>query len=185
VALPRRTVLISFQADNAGHLWFTQPMHAWVIKNSGLTLMLFLLGLNAIAQRVEDKIGPAPDIRNLAVIEFEQLRGLTNHVVLDVRTRREYLGGHVPGALLLDANHAQFQGNLKKLDRSKTYLVHCAAGVRSDRATRLMAEMGFTNLLHLPGGYRAWEKAGHKPEKGEPPTPTEPAATGESPSPAK
>lgn len=100
-----------------------------------------------------------PEIRNLAVVEFDRLRNETNHVVLDVRTQREYAAGHVPGALLVDANDSKFAEKLKGLDRSKTYLVHCAAGVRSDRAVHLMVEMGFTNVLHLPGGYRAWKAA--------------------------
>ena len=39
-------------------------------------------------------------------------------------------------------------------------LVHCAAGVRSVKACKILAPMKFGNLYNLEGGFKAWEKAG-------------------------
>jgi rhodanese-related sulfurtransferase len=36
----------------------------------------------------------------------------------------------------------------------------CAAGVRSETAARLAAQLGFKEVYNLTGGTRAWLKAG-------------------------
>ena len=50
-------------------------------------------------------------------------------VVLDVRTPDEFAGGHLAGARNVDFQGKEFEATLAKLDRQKTYLVHCAAGL--------------------------------------------------------
>ncbi|MSU36800.1 MAG: rhodanese-like domain-containing protein [Pedosphaera sp.] len=103
--------------------------------------------------------------KNIDVVGFEKFRSDTNKVVLDVRTPSEFASGHVPGAVLLDVKGADFLEKAARLDKSKTYLVHCAAGVRSVKACNLLAPAGFTNLVNLEGGFNAWTKAGNKPVK--------------------
>ena len=103
--------------------------------------------------------------KNVGVAEFEKLRSDRRHVVLDVRTAKEFAAGLIPGAVNIDVNAADFQEKISKLDRQKTYLVHCAAGVRSARACGKLGEVGFPSLYNLEGGFTAWVKAGHQPEK--------------------
>jgi phage shock protein E len=104
-------------------------------------------------------------IKNIGVQEFEKLRTDKKNVVLDVRTATEYAAGHMPGALNIDVNAAEFEKKVKALDPSQTYLVHCAAGVRSARACDKLSKLNFGHLYNLEGGFRAWEKAGNKAEK--------------------
>jgi rhodanese-related sulfurtransferase len=59
-------------------------------------------------------------------------------------------------------NSSSFDKEAAKLDRSKTYLIHCAAGVRSMKACNSMRGMQFTNLYNLRGGYKAWVADGNK-----------------------
>lgn len=103
--------------------------------------------------------------KNVNVEEFEKLRADKNNTVLDVRTQKEFDAGHIPGAIHIDVNAANFQEKTAKLDKSKTYLVHCASGGRSVTACKKLAPAGFEHLVNLEGGYRAWEKAGNKGEK--------------------
>ena len=107
----------------------------------------------------------AADYKNLNVDQFEKLRAAKTNVVLDVRTKKEYDAGHVPGAVLLDFNSPDFEKKIATLDKDTTYLVHCAAGGRSAKASAKMGALNFKNVYNLEGGYRAWEKAGHKGEK--------------------
>src|SRR5262245_30555336 len=107
-----------------------------------------------------NKPATAKSVRNVGVEEFDKLRAQTNAVVLDVRTKREFDAGHIPGAINLDANAADFQEKAAKLDRGRTYLVHCAAGVRSARACNALDKLSFTNLVNLEPGFNAWKKAG-------------------------
>src|SRR3569833_1194204 len=47
--------------------------------------------------------------------KFDQIRTSdTNSVVLDVRTRKEYRDGHIPGAVLLDFNSPDFDQQVAK-----------------------------------------------------------------------
>jgi rhodanese-related sulfurtransferase len=79
--------------------------------------------------------------------------------------RRGFEAGHIPGAVNLDINGPDFQERAAKLDKSKTYLVHCAAGGRSARACNAMDKLSFTNLVNLEPGFNAWKKAGKPVEQ--------------------
>jgi phage shock protein E len=103
--------------------------------------------------------------QNANVEQFEKLRADKKNVVLDVRTKKEFDAGHIPGAVNIDVNASDFQEKVAKLDKSKTYLVHCAAGGRSVTACKKLAPAGFERLVNLEGGYKAWEKAGNKGDK--------------------
>lgn len=105
--------------------------------------------------------------QNITAEQFDALRkGDTNKtVVLDVRTKEEYKAGHIPGSIMVDFNADDFEQQVAKLDKDKTYLVHCAVGGRSARACKKMDKMGFKNLYNLEGGMGAWEKAGKPVER--------------------
>jgi len=103
--------------------------------------------------------------KNVGVDEFDKLRADKKLVVLDVRTPKEYAAGHIAGAVLIDWNAPDFEKKVAELDKSKTYLVHCAAGGRSAKACGKMSTLNFKNCVNLEGGFRAWEKAGKPVEK--------------------
>ena len=106
-----------------------------------------------------------PSVKNVGVEEFAKLRADKKNVVLDVRTPEEFAKGHIPGAVNLNVNAPDFQKKLAELDKSKTYLVHCAHGARSAKACALMDKVAFTNVVNLEPGMSAWEKAGKPVEK--------------------
>ena len=103
--------------------------------------------------------------KNVSLAEFDKLRQNTNNIVLDVRSKKEFDAGHVPGATNIDVNAPDFEQRVAKLDKSRAYLVHCAAGRRSVTAANQMSALKFTNLVNFGGGYNAWEKAGNKGQK--------------------
>ena len=120
----------------------------------------FLLFTESISLRADDAA-----MKNVGVAEFEKLRADKKNVVLDVRSTKEFAAGHIPGAVNLDVNGPNFEESVKKLDKNKVYLVHCAAGVRSRKACEKMSKLDFPSLYNLEGGFKEWEKAGNKPEK--------------------
>ena len=104
-------------------------------------------------------------IRRVDVDEFEKLWQDKKNIVLDVRTKKEFENGHIPGAMNLDVNSAEFDQKVAKLQKDRVYLVHCAAGVRSARACDKMSRLGFPHLIDLAPGFKGWEKAGKQVEK--------------------
>lgn len=136
-----------------------------------LSALLASLSLNVTAA---DKPVPqggkeaasAKRFRNVDVAEWEKLRKDPQVVVLDVRTAEEFAEGHMPGAVNLDIRGGKFAETLAGLDKSKTYLVHCAVGGRSAKACGQMDGLKFEKVVNLSGGITAWEAAGNKPVKG-------------------
>jgi phage shock protein E len=103
--------------------------------------------------------------KNVGPETFDKLRQSKTNIVIDVRTREEYEKGHLPDSVLIDIADKDFDAKIAKLDKSKTYLVHCAGGGRGGRACKKMEQLGFTNLFNLEGGLTAWQKAGKAVEK--------------------
>jgi len=103
--------------------------------------------------------------KDLGVAEFARRAADKENVILDVRTKREFDGGHIPGAINLDVTSPDFDKQIATLDRSKIYLVHCASGVRSAKACDKLSKLDFSQLYNLPAGFRGWVKAGEPVEK--------------------
>ena len=107
----------------------------------------------------------AEGIRNVNVEEFAKLAEQPDTVILDVRTAREFKAGHIKGAVNLDVNGADFEKAVAGMDKTKTYLVHCAAGVRSVKACKKMGQLNFPKLVNLADGFTGWQRAGKPVEK--------------------
>ncbi len=74
--------------------------------------------------------------------------------ILDVRQPSEYNQEHIPGAVLMPM--AEIMDRTSELDKDKPLLVYCAIGGRSRMASQLLAGQGFTTVLNLSGGIKAW-----------------------------
>ncbi len=96
-----------------------------------------------------------------ARVIIEEKKGSTEFVILDVRTAGEYSGGHIEGAENIDVQSESFKEDVGKLERSKTYLVHCRTGRRSETAVKAMEEMGFTDIYWMQDGIVGWQDAGY------------------------
>ena len=131
-----------------------------LIRLAALALALAALPLSAADAPHGDKPPLPKTVKNVGPEEFDKLRAQTNTVVLDVRTEKEFKASHIPGAVNLDFNSPDFAKRAGELDKSKTYLVHCAGGVRSAKACNALDKMAFTNVVNLEPGFKAWEKAG-------------------------
>jgi len=81
-------------------------------------------------------------------------------VVLDVRTPEEFGEGHIAGAVNIDFKAAGFREEVAKLDKSKSYLVHCRSGARSSQSLEVFKELGFSEIHHMGGGFNEWSAAG-------------------------
>ncbi|MHC4223104.1 MAG: rhodanese-like domain-containing protein [Planctomycetota bacterium] len=86
--------------------------------------------------------------------------GNPDFVILDVRTPAEFVQGAIENAIHIDFMDAQFENQVRQLERGKTYLVYCQSGGRSAMATDAMLPMGFPRLYDMTGGFLAWVNAG-------------------------
>lgn len=86
-------------------------------------------------------------------------KGHADFVVLDVRDRQEFAGGHVANAANVPFS-ANYREGLRKLEQNKTYLVYCKIGKRSREAVKIMAELHFPKLYQMSGGFDRWKAQG-------------------------
>jgi rhodanese-related sulfurtransferase len=77
-------------------------------------------------------------------------------VILDIRTPGEFASGHIKTALNIDYYSAAFENDLSQLDKTKTYLVHCASGGRSGRSMETFRNLGFLEVFNMRGGFWAF-----------------------------
>ena len=131
-------------------------------------LVIALVGLTVTqANGADTKSAPSATqpVKKISLEEFEKLRKDKGSVVLDVRTPREFEAGHVPGAVNIPWQSPDFDKQVEKLDKSKTYLVHCYSGSRSAAATKEMSKLDFDHLFDFSGGMRAYQRAKMPVEK--------------------
>lgn len=89
---------------------------------------------------------------------FQKMVNEQEGTVLDVRTPKEYLNGHISGAKLMNVMDASFASLLSRLPREKTYLIYCRSGNRSKSAAEIMKASGFGKVYELKGGLLGWRE---------------------------
>lgn len=99
-------------------------------------------------------------IKTLVAGDFSAKEKDSNTVVIDVRSPEEVANGFIPGTdLFINFFDGNFQDQLQKLDKTKTYIVYCHSGNRSGKATNVMQQLGFTDIYNLQGGISGWTGA--------------------------
>lgn len=99
-------------------------------------------------------------IKKVAPVEFNEAINQPGVIVLDVRTPEEFSAGHLPNAININLEGADFAGEVSKLDKNAIVAVYCRSGNRSGVATEQMAELGFVDMYDMQGGILDWEAAG-------------------------
>jgi rhodanese-related sulfurtransferase len=83
-----------------------------------------------------------------------------NCIILDVRTANEVAKGKIDGSINIDWFSDDFEQKVKELDKTKSVLVYCAAGGRSEEAAAMLVTLGFKNVHNLTEGMNGWKAAG-------------------------
>jgi len=77
--------------------------------------------------------------------------------LIDVRTPEEYAAGNIDNAVNYNiANEDTFLIQIQKLNKNLPVYLYCKAGVRSNKAAKLLEEEGFTKIFDYAGGYSDW-----------------------------
>ncbi len=78
--------------------------------------------------------------------------------ILDVRKNSEYLSEHIVNAENTPLDF--INDEMAKIDKDKTYYVHCAGGYRSMVFNSILRARGFDKLIDVKGGFKAIKEAG-------------------------
>ena len=86
-------------------------------------------------------------------------------LLVDIRERDEYEQGFIPRAEWIPRGFLEMKIEDLVPERGREVILYCAGGNRSALAARSLAELGYTRVSSMAGGFRAWKQAGHAFER--------------------
>ena len=84
--------------------------------------------------------------------------------IIDVREGKDWDESHVAGATHITKGVIELKIEKTVPDTGDTIVCYCGGGSRSALATENLQKMGYTNVLSMTGGFRAWKEAGYEVE---------------------
>ena len=98
-------------------------------------------------------------MRHLGQARPDAVRALLRKgaMVIDVRTEEEYRAGHLDGTVNIPLSDLSRRIAAESPDKDQPLLLHCASGARSGAARRMLAGMGYRQVLNL-GSYARAER---------------------------
>lgn len=81
-------------------------------------------------------------------------------VILDVREPDENAQGSIPGAVFIPRGQLESNVENKIPNKDAKVLIHCASGVRSAFAAKTLAELGYSDVASVAGGFNKWKDEG-------------------------
>jgi rhodanese-related sulfurtransferase len=117
---------------------------------------------------VNEHFGNRADAEPVPMDEFLKRARSQQVVILDTRPAREYLAGHIPGALSIPVD--DLQRRLKELTKSREYVAYCRGPycIYADRAVDILRANG-RRAKRLVEGFPEWRSAGFPVSQGRQP----------------
>ncbi|MEM8905067.1 MAG: rhodanese-like domain-containing protein [Actinomycetota bacterium] len=120
---------------------------------------------------VNDMVAEAKtEIEELSVEQLRAEMTAGTCTVIDIRDIRERVQmGSIPGAISeprgmlefwFDPESPYYRGH----GFDERFVFYCAGGMRSALATKVIQDLGFTDVAHLEAGFGGWQEAGEEIE---------------------
>lgn len=84
---------------------------------------------------------------------------------IDVREDNEFAADHAAGARHLGRGILERDVEGIVADKGAPIVLYCGGGFRSALAAESLQKMGYTSVISMDGGIRAWREAGYPMEK--------------------
>ena len=117
---------------------------------------------------VKDLVAEAgAEVQNLSVPQVAAELDTGGVTLVDLREPAEISrDGKIPGAVHAPRGMLEFHADpdspyhLEQLDPARRTILYCASGGRSALGAVALRELGYTDVAHLGGGFKAWAEAG-------------------------
>lgn len=90
------------------------------------------------------------DFRQVGVDKVRRLVEEGSHII-DIRERREYVRGHVKGAVNIPLS--ELRQNASLIPKDKPVYLYCRSGQRSYNAVKALVNMGYDNVINIAGSF--------------------------------
>jgi len=127
------------------------------IKRHHIVIGAVILCVLALVYIGIQVFAPAPPQTGYVKITPEEAQSMMSGdvVVLDVRTKEEYDELRLANAVLLPDYEIREQAEHVLKDKNQTILVYCRTGRRSEKASKILIELGYTKVYDI-GGLTDW-----------------------------
>ncbi len=96
-------------------------------------------------------------IREVTTAEADERRVVDGTVTLDVREPDEYEQGALPGAIHIPRGTLETSIEMRIPNHDTPLVVYCAGGTRSAFAVKTLADLGYTDVVSVVGGFNRWK----------------------------
>lgn len=105
-------------------------------------------------------------IDNLTPTQVKEELEKGNTILIDIRESEELKqNGKIPNSVHAPRGMLEFYADPSlpyykpEFNKNNKIILHCASGGRSALAATTLKQMGYENVAHLDGGFKAWKEA--------------------------
>ena len=105
-------------------------------------------------------------VSNLTPEQVQKELASGNVTLVDIREAEELKqSGRIPGSVHAPRGMLEFYADATlpyhkpEFTQDGRIILHCASGGRSALAAQTLQQMGYSNVAHLDGGFKAWKEA--------------------------
>jgi rhodanese-related sulfurtransferase len=101
-------------------------------------------------------------VENLSPSEVADELDERDVLLVDLREPNETVDGIIPGAIVAPRGMLEFYADSatpyyrEGFDRDRRMILYCAAGSRSALGAAALQALGYRDVAHLDGGFKAW-----------------------------
>ena len=115
--------------------------------------------VKTVKQIVEEVI---PKIEQISVDELKtKINSDEKFILIDVRTEKEYLSGHIESAVWISRGEMEFATPKILKDPKVEIVVYCRAGGQGVLSAYVLNDIGYEKVSNLDGGFKKWVNAGN------------------------
>ncbi|RYZ06568.1 MAG: MBL fold metallo-hydrolase, partial [Alphaproteobacteria bacterium] len=127
-------------------------------------LRVNMSGKKSVAQLLAEATSSIP-FMSMAELSNRLDARQNNLIILDVRERDQFDGGHLPGAMFLPRGQLELRVNDVFPDPTVRIVTVCELGKISTLAAATLRSLGYMHATALDGGMKSWREAGYAVEK--------------------
>lgn len=89
------------------------------------------------------------------------MEGHDKYYIIDIRTSKEYSTSYIPRGFLefrIARDSFWSKEGLSMPAKESMIIIYCKGGIRSMFAAKTLAELGYTNVVSIKGGFIQWQK---------------------------
>lgn len=93
---------------------------------------------------------------------IQRLNDEEGFILIDVREESEYKNGHIPGAIWMGKGIIERDIEMSIPEKKTEIWLYCGGGYRSVLAADNLQKMGYTRVISVDGGFKAWTSTGRE-----------------------